>query len=80
MRPKRRAERRTGVIHNRSKYPPWISVTKVGARDIPVTANAMAMGMRKGLVVEPTSVSCKVLQSAQIHYVEEGRDEYGRDQ
>ncbi len=36
-------------MHRRSKYPPWMSVTKVGARDIPVTAKAMAMGIRKAL-------------------------------
>ena len=31
------------------EYSPWMSVTSVGARDIPVTAKAMAMGMRKAL-------------------------------
>ena len=36
-------------MHSRSKYPPWISVTKAGARDIPVTAKAMAMGIRNAL-------------------------------
>ncbi len=38
-----------GVRQRRSKYPPWMSVTRAGARDMPVTAKAMAIGIRNAL-------------------------------
>ena len=49
IRPSSSADRLIGVMHSRSKYPPWMSVTSAGALDIPVTAKAMAMGRRKAL-------------------------------
>ena len=44
VRPSSRARRLTGVSAKRSKYPVWMSVTKVTAREMPVTAKMMATG------------------------------------